>query len=57
MPSLLFNMDEDPCEVNNLSELPKYQSIKNELFIQIIKSPNASSRKTIIKHYAIFKWC
>ena len=25
-------MDEDPSELNNLSELPKYQSIKNELY-------------------------
>ena len=36
MPSLLFNMEEDPYEVNNLSELPKYQSIKNELLSKLL---------------------
>ena len=36
MPSLLFNMEEDPYEVNNLSNLTKYQSIKNELLSKLL---------------------
>ena len=36
MPSLLFNMEEDPYEVHNLSNLTKYQSIKNELLSKLL---------------------
>ena len=36
MPSLLFNMEEDPYEINNLSDILKYQAIKNELLSKLL---------------------
>ena len=35
-PSLLFNMEDDPNEVKNLTNLPEYQSIKNELLSKLL---------------------
>ena len=36
LPSLLFNMEDDPNEVKNLADLPEYQSIKNELLSKLL---------------------
>ena len=36
LPSLLFNMEEDLYETNNLTNLPEYQSIKNELLSKLL---------------------
>jgi len=36
LPSLLFSMEKDPYETNNLAELPEYQSIKNELLSKLL---------------------
>ena len=36
LPSLLFNLIEDPYETNNLSELKDYQSIKNKLLSKLL---------------------
>jgi len=36
LPSLLFNMEHDPYETNNLSDLQEYQSIKNELLSKLL---------------------
>ena len=36
LPSLLFSLEEDPYETNNLAELPEYQSIKNELLSKLL---------------------
>jgi len=36
LPSLLFSMEKDPYETNNLADLPEYQSIKNELLSKLL---------------------
>jgi arylsulfatase A-like enzyme len=36
LPSLLFNMEDDPNEIKNLADLPEYQSIKNELLSKLL---------------------
>ena len=36
LPSLLFNMEDDPNEVKNLADLLEYQSIKNELLSKLL---------------------
>ena len=36
LPSLLFSLEEDPYETNNLAELSEYQSIKNELLSKLL---------------------
>jgi len=36
LPSLLFSLEDDPYETNNLAELSEYQSIKNELLSKLL---------------------
>ena len=34
---LLFNMNEDPLEMNDLSDVKKYQELKKELFKDLLE--------------------
>ena len=36
LPSLMFNMEDDPYETNNLADIPEYLSIKNELLSKLL---------------------
>ena len=36
MPPLLFNLKDDPEEINNLADVKKFQNIKNKLLSQLL---------------------